>query len=299
MSKPSEWPLPPDGKRFLLPKALTRRLAHDPLSAGLYPCALGFYPVALRHRMERTEHDDHLLLYCTAGCGWLAACGEVQPVGQGDIVLLPAGTSHHYWADDSRPWTVYWVHFDGHLALDFMRWLSVPKGLRRVGLNARLLTLFDALFELRKQGSAWAPALHACHQLQLLLSYVALIFDRQLAGSGRRLDMERVKALMAENLHGQLNLQRLADDASLSKYHFSKCFKAQSGQSPIHYFIELKMQHACYLLDTTRHSIKQVALNLGYEDAYYFSRLFKKIMGVSPAQYRAGLHGLGDAISMA
>ena len=63
-----------------------------------------------------------------------------------------------------------------------------------------------------------------------------------------------------------------------------------SGQSPIHYFIDLKMQYAYNLLDTHRWSIKQVALNLGYEDAYYFSRAFKKIMGVSPSGYRAGLH---------
>jgi AraC-like DNA-binding protein len=293
MSNPSEWPLPPDGKRFLLPKALTRQLAQQPLSQGLYPRAMGFYPVALRHQMTRTEHDDHLLLYCTGGLGWLAAYGEVQPVKRGDVLLLPAGQPHRYWADAQKPWTVYWVHFDGRLAQQFIDWLAIPKGVRALGLNARLLSLFDVLFELRQRGSAWTPALHSCHQLQLLLSHVALLFVQQGAGSGKRLDLERVKTLMTEHLHGQLNLGELAADANLSKYHFAKCFKAQSGQSPIHYFIELKMQHACYLLDSSRVPVKQVALNLGYEDAYYFSRAFKKIMGVSPATYRAGLHTQG------
>lgn len=290
MSQPSSWPLPSDGKRFLLPKALINRLAQHPLSSGLYPQALGFYPVAHQHVMERRDHDDFLFLYCTAGIGWLRV-EDQQPVQvvQGDVVVIPQGVAHHYWADPRRPWTLYWLHFAGTQASHFVDWLAAPSWVRPLGLNAKVLSAFDTLFELRSRGSQWSAALHACHQLQQLLSYVALVLDRQPLGQGRNLNVESVKAHMMEKLHGQLNLDELAAETHLSKYHFAKCFKAQTGQSPIHSFIELKIQHACYLLDSSRLSVKQVALKLGYEDAYYFSRLFKKVMGVSPLQYRAGL----------
>lgn len=292
MSQPSDWPLPPDGKRFLLPKALLDRLADEPLTQHLYPRALGFYPVARGHRMARDLHDDYLLLYCTAGAGELSVNGEYYRVAAGDVVILPPGIAHAYASDHHRPWTVYWVHYAGLLSERMSLWLAAKGGpVQRLGLNARLLALFDAQFSLRDQGSNWDAALHACHQLQFLLSHIAQMLG-QAADSAGRLDIARIKGLMMAHIHDQIDLTALAADAALSKYHFAKLFKQQTGQSPIHYFIELKMQQACYLLDTSRQSIKQVALNLGYEDAYYFSRLFKKVMGVSPARYRAGLHNV-------
>jgi YesN/AraC family two-component response regulator len=48
----------------------------------------------------------------------------------------------------------------------------------------------------------------------------------------------------------------------------------------------MKIQRACYLLDSTGQSVKQVAASVGYDDAYYFSRLFKKTIGVAPNEYR-------------
>jgi AraC-like DNA-binding protein len=53
----------------------------------------------------------------------------------------------------------------------------------------------------------------------------------------------------------------------------------------------MKMERACYLLDITQQSVQEIAWSLGYEDAYYFSRLFRKVIGVAPTQYRAMRHG--------
>ena len=63
-------------------------------------------------------------------------------------------------------------------------------------------------------------------------------------------------------------------------------FKKQTGHSPLTYFNLLKMQQACLLLDTTDMKINQICYKIGIEDTYYFSRLFSKIMGMSPREYR-------------
>jgi AraC-like DNA-binding protein len=52
------------------------------------------------------------------------------------------------------------------------------------------------------------------------------------------------------------------------------------------YFIHLKIQNACKLLYLTDMTVREVSFELGYDDPYYFSRLFKKVMGISPMQYR-------------
>jgi AraC-like DNA-binding protein len=282
----SNWPLPANGLRFITPPRLRRTLARHPLTAGCYPLALGFYPDALGHRMSRPVPDDHLLIYCRAGQGWLETEDGRLVIGGGDLLLLPKGLAHAYGADPDKPWTLYWVHFDGELVADFLRPLG--KGpLWRIGVQPRLLAEFDALLNLRKQGLSLPHFIYAAHQLQALLTSLAVLPARAKLKSGRVLDVDAVQAVMRSHLHDSLNLEALAAQFKLSRFHFAKTYRALTGHAPIQDFIQLKMAHACRLLDEGEQSIREVAEQLGYEDQYYFSRLFRKAVGMAPSHYRA------------
>lgn len=282
----SNWPLPANGVRFITPPRLRRLLARHPLAQGCYPLALGFYPEALGHRMSRPAPDDHLLIYCRAGQGWLQTTDGRLAVGGGDLLLLPKGQAHLYGADPARPWTLYWVHFDGELVADFLRPLG--KGpLWRIGVQPRLLAEFDALLNLRKQGLSLPHFIYAAHQLQALLASLAVLPARVQLKSGRVLDVDAVQAMMRAHLHDSLNLDELAAQFKLSRFHFAKTYRALTGHAPIQDFIQLKMAHACRLLDEGEQGIRQVAEQLGYDDVYYFSRLFRKVVGMAPSHYRA------------
>lgn len=282
----SNWPLSANGVRFITPPRMRRLLARHPLAQGCFPLALGFYPDALGHRMSRPAPIDHLLLYCRAGQGWLETAAGRVAVGGGDLLLLPKGQAHAYGADAGRPWTLYWVHFDGELVADFLRPLG--KGpLWHIGVQPRLLAEFDALLGLRKQGLSLPHFIHAAHQLQALLASLAVLPARAKLKSGRVLDVDAVQAVMRAHLHDSLNLDELAAQFKLSRFHFAKTYRALTGQAPIQDFIQLKMAHACRLLDEGERSVRQVAEQLGYEDVYYFSRLFRKVVGMAPTHYRA------------
>jgi transcriptional regulator GlxA family with amidase domain len=102
----------------------------------------------------------------------------------------------------------------------------------------------------------------------------------------RRNSFETVIEYMQDNLNTPLRLDDFAREAGLSVSHFSEIFRAQTGQSPMAYFIHLRMRLACRLLDLSSKPIKAVAIETGYRDPYYFSRVFKKSMGISPEKYR-------------
>ncbi|MBS7661549.1 AraC family transcriptional regulator [Pseudomonas lalucatii] len=282
----SNWPLPANGVRFITPPRLRRLLARHPLAQGCYPLALGFYPEASGHRMSRPAPSDHLLIYCRAGQGWLETADGRMAVGGGDLLLLPKGQAHAYGADGERPWTLYFVHFDGELAADFLRPLGQGT-LRRIGVQPRLLAEFDALLGLRRQGLSLPHFIYAAHQLQSLLASLAVLPARAQLKSGRVLDVDAVQAVMRAHLHGSLNLDELAAQFKLSRFHFAKTYRALTGHAPIQDFIQLKMAHACRLLDEGTQGIRQVAEQLGYDDVYYFSRLFRKVVGMAPSHYRA------------
>ena len=75
--------------------------------------------------------------------------------------------------------------------------------------------------------------------------------------------------------------------ANLSPSHIATTFKKKTGFSLIEYFNQLKTQKACQYLLFTDLRVNEIANKLGIEDPYYFSRMFTKILGVSPVRYRS------------
>lgn len=293
MTGPSSWPLPSDGVRFLVPAFLRERLAALALTRGLYPHAMGYYPKAHGHRVQRDEHGDHLLLYCVEGRGTLEVDDLTWPVGPGDLMTLPRDLRHGYEASPDDPWTIYWVHFDGDLAGEFWQAMGYrrERPLVSLGTSPKLLADFEALLGVRRSGYSPPVFVHAANHLREMLSYLAVLTPRTEMRRAGEFDLEYVHALMQAHVDGHLDLEMLAARCRLSKYAFARKYKRLTGTSPIQHFIYMKMERACYLLDISQQSIQQIAYELGYDDPYYFSRLFRKVVGVSPRQYRAMRYG--------
>jgi transcriptional regulator GlxA family with amidase domain len=99
-------------------------------------------------------------------------------------------------------------------------------------------------------------------------------------------------AYMVEHLDEPLQVSTLAAQASVSPSHYFALFKRQTGTAPIDFFIRLRMNHAKQLLDSTASSVKEIAATMGYDDPFYFSRVFKSVHQVAPAEYRRrNVHG--------
>lgn len=93
-------------------------------------------------------------------------------------------------------------------------------------------------------------------------------------------------AYMMDHLDEPVQVSTLAAQASVSPSHYFALFKRQTGTAPIDFFIRLRMNHARVLLDSTGSSVKEIAATMGYDDPFYFSRVFKSVHRVAPAEYR-------------
>ena len=98
--------------------------------------------------------------------------------------------------------------------------------------------------------------------------------------------LNRVITYMRDHLQENLTLTRIAREAGLSESYLNAVFKECVKCAPMDYYINMKMDKACYLLCNTDMHIYQVALYLGYDNQYYFSRAFKKVLGVPPKKYK-------------
>ena len=289
MSTPSKWPLPTAGVRFLTPSFMLEKMARHPLTKDCYPTAMGYYPEASNHRMERERHDDNLLLYCTAGRGELAVGDWHSAVVPGNIMLLPQGVTHAYQADEADPWTLYWVHFQGASTRVFMQHLGYREGrpLADAGVSPLLIGAFTNLLEVRRTGYSTRAFINAANHLRHLLTQMSLEISAHAGRLQSGFELEQVQAYMLEHIDQQLSLDALARVANMSKYHFSNRYKALTGYPPVRHFLNMKMEHACHLLDSTDLGVGEIARRVGYEDPLYFSRLFSKTIGSSARSYRA------------
>lgn len=294
MSAPSQWPLPENGIRFLTPAFMLNTLARHPLTRECYPTAMGFYPSAEQHRMQRERHDDNLLIYCVEGRGHATAGDWQGTVGPGQVLLLPQGVAHRYEADAAVPWTIYWVHFQGTGSAIFNQHLGDRDGLPQIaqaGISPQLIAHFRSLLAVHRTGYDTAAFINAANLLRHLLTLIALEFRRTRASSQESFDLETVQNLMLEHIGQSLDLDTLAAAAKLSRFHFSAKYKSLTGYSPIRHFLNMKMEHACHLLDSSELGVKGVAAALGYDDPLYFSRLFRRTVGLSPRHYRRSVRG--------
>ena len=89
------------------------------------------------------------------------------------------------------------------------------------------------------------------------------------------------------NYMNNVSLDDMSRNMYLSSVYISKVFKEKTGESPINYLINLRLEKAKDLLISTESPIKSIAQSVGYNDAYYFSKLFKKYYGDSPCKFRA------------
>ena len=286
------------GERALvLPPYIIKDMETNQLYNALHITDIGYYPRAKHHyRQRETPINQFVFIYCVEGKGWFRLPDqEPQTIGSNQCFVLPANTPHAYGADENDPWSIYWIHFKGSLAEAYAACLHSPMDINPSiysRINGRI-HLFEEIYHALELGYSKGNLLYACSAFHHFLGTICYLKEYRSAiqkeSTGNPVD-EAIH-FMKENLNKKLTIDELAKHTGYSISHFSTLFKERTGFSPITYFNQLKIQHACYLLDCTDIKINQVCFKIGVEDCYYFSRLFNKIMGMSPTEYRKQVKG--------
>lgn len=278
-------------KLIVLPKKIiTNFLSKDPVTKQIYITDIGYYPKAEHHYVERPNGiNQHIIIYCTEGYGWLEINKKRIEVSPSQFIAIPANTPHKYAANMDKPWTIYWIHFKGETSafiIDLI--LKNSENYKPyLSYNEDRIKLFeDICFNLEKGYSG-----DALRYVNMIFSHFlsSLIYEDKFNHLEENADsniIEKTIKYMQDNINKVIRLDDLSAFANLSTSHFSAIFRAKTGYAPIEYFNQLKVQKACQYISFTTLSIKNIAISLGIDDQYYFSRMFSKLMGSSPNEYR-------------
>jgi AraC family transcriptional regulator of arabinose operon len=275
-------------KSYYMPQDVVLKESENFILRNLLLTWTGIYTKAYGHLVQDRVLQDYVLIYCIDGKGWLSLEGRNYDINRGDLFVCPPGIPHSYGADKEDPWTKYWIHFRGSNAKDYMSilQLTLESPVLNIGIDSKIITWVQEVFNILDNGYVQCNLLHSTSFLNNILTRINYLKTCSTGESCDEMAIDKVIAYMLNNIYTNLTLTDIAQYASLSKYHFSRVFKKKTQYTPVDYFMRLKMQKACELLESSKLSINKISAMLAFINPYYFSITFKRVIGKSPKHYR-------------
>jgi AraC family transcriptional regulator of arabinose operon len=260
---------------IILPLYIKNELKKNQITRLLHITDIGYYPEAKYHYRERPlGAKENILIFCVAGRGWLEINNIKKKVEKDEFFIIPEKVPHSYGADNSNPWTIFWVHFNGEIAHTLLMKNCIVYNISSAenSRNDNRISLFKEIYQTLSMGFSTENLEFSSVCLWYLLGSFQYNLHFERVVHIKQNDMvEKSIIYMQNHLHEKINLEELADQAGYSISQFSLLFKKKTTRSPIDYYNNLKIQNACQMLDFSDMKIKEIASTLCFEDQFYFS----------------------------
>ena len=278
-------------KSFFIPHDIIEKESKNEILSNLQLTWAGCFTKAFGHLVDNRQIRDYVMIYCVEGCGWLELDKKRWVINRGDLFICPPDIAHSYGADDKDPWTKYWIHFRGRNAKDYIDLLgvSLDRPVLHIGVNETVISKMQDIFDTLNTGYSLGNLLLSTSHLMNILCYFNSVNTNKAIYRGEDMNVQKIITYMLDNIDKNLSIIQMAQYANVSKYHFIRKFKQKVGYTPIDYYIRLKIQKACELLESSSLKINGICSLLGFGNPYYFSTVFKRITGLSPLRYREKL----------
>lgn len=289
-------PLRPEGfpgqRLVIVPPEIAVHASRQPVTRDLCVSHIGAFVAAGGHYVDRHHGtSQHILIACVSGGGTCKIAGNTWEIGAGDLLFLPPREHHTYQSSRKSPWTIFWIHFRGLRADDHLANLgvSIEQPVISVDDAAVMIDAFEDTFRHATHGFGPAALTGLSTSFARLLGLAKVhhrVHGSRFPKAENRL--LKVLSLMRQQLAHPWTLEGLAAEAGMSIPHFTELCRQQTGMPPLALLIRLRLQRAMDLLQQGNHNVAEAGLAVGYEDPFYFSRLFRKHMGVPPSACRQG-----------
>ena len=262
-----------------------------------------FSGVATEHAPLHSANDCHGIVLHE--CGYLPACkgwnfqavfspfwrlyynfddghfvkfaDKTLPLGPERLVVIPPHCIFH--CNGEAAVRHFWVHFSYQKSLTAKQHspLALTPELAELSLIANLRTLWDNGRPLRSEKN-----------LLLGLALIHAVMSREDFDwiSAQPSSLQKAMRFIDLNFQSELKIRQIAEIAGLSETGLTRLFKKHLGTSPARYLIDARIREATTLLQSTEESIDEIAEKTGFSNRYYFTRMFKKTTGQSPAGFR-------------
>ena len=268
------------------------RLPFKDKSKPLIVGSCGVYRLRTKERLPTWRprgRVDYQLLYIASGEAVFYFNGQPKEVAAGHMILIqPKQEQHYEYFGKDKP-EVYWVHFTGSNVKNILRHYNIPLDREIIfsGTSSTYAYLFKEMInELQTCRTGYQEL------LEMYLRQIFLLIQRSWEERQPSIptyiqeEMEYARRYFREHYNEDISIEEYAQSRGMSVSWFLRNFKQTAMKSPMQYILNIRMDNAVSLLETTDYNITEISAIVGYDNPLYFSRIFKKQKGLSPSDYR-------------
>lgn len=261
------------------------------LGSSVYITWAGRRRCAPDHSVGPRFLDTYKMVFVISGQGFLQV-GQEPPemLNTGDLFVLYPKEKHHYYAAPGNPWELMWISFNGTLAETLLQ----DAGIRRDSyilpnilthsIQRTVQTIINSLGDTEDTNRLCATG-----QLYMLFAYLKQTAEaHQKRSEALKQDSCVWKAIrfIEQNYYLDIDVDMLCEHVNYSRSYLSRTFKAETNMTIPEYINRIRVQNAISLLKNSQMPVKEISVSVGMKDSFYFSKLFKKVTGETPREYR-------------
>jgi AraC family transcriptional regulator, arabinose operon regulatory protein len=233
--------------------------------------------------IKRKNSPYYAVEYILKGTGYLHINGRDFQPSEGDVYIVDLGSDHEYGSLAHDPWVKIWVAFAGSVADILFEQLSLS-GI----FHVRDCNMEDELRNIYRAAKSHVHAEHFHKESAVLIHELLYqIYSFVYPVDDDAIDpVDLAITYMRMHIHLPISMVELTRYAGKSSSQLTRLFKRRFEKTPHDYFLDIKMARAKTLLSDSTLLIRQIAANLGFCDAFHFSKMFKKTTELSPTEYR-------------
>ncbi|WP_100407485.1 AraC family transcriptional regulator [Bacillus solitudinis] len=238
--------------------------------------------------LKRNENGRVVFQYTLDGQGAIRIGEQLTTLKRGQAFFVQIPSDHCYFLpDNSSHWEFMFITLYGQEALYYFHRITEKHGhILDLDTNARPVKhIVHLIDKIQKTGIHHAYELSGYAYTFLMECMQYFEHDQNKV---EKWPIAIVKSIqfMEQRYQEDLILSDIVNVSGLSKYHFTRLFHRTVNDTPIKYLTKIRMNHALELLQNKELTIEEVARNVGYTNANYFSKVFKSVLDVTPSEYR-------------
>ena len=239
------------------------------------------------------SHNFCEIMYITKGSGTISIENEQYSIKVGDIVIYNSGVFHEEKSVDREFSVLFFavdnLHIPG-LADGCIVPIDACPVIEAGSYDDTLKSFLSVMLKELTQKEAHYKAI-STSIATMFCYYILRLYDVKIENPRHVEICNDAMKYIEENYSCDISLGSIAKSVHLSKYHFVRIFKETLGVSPMKCLLRVRLSTAKDLLGSTDKSIKEIAMDVGYENALTFSRVFKNSENISPTDYRNNVRG--------
>ena len=229
----------------------------------------------------------YLIHYITKGSGYYETNGQKTHIAAGDIFLISPGQLVRYTSPDPKDtWSFCWIGFSGNKAKEYLNLTGITADIERSVNILFYRNIMECLAYIEDNKNNISQLKLNTYVLNCLLALTKNTVSKPVRAETHA---ERALSYIEYNYGNEITIKDVYTYLNLDRTYFYRIFKKHTGMAPEQYIMHYRIRKSLELLQYSKHSISEIASSVGINNVYYFSRLFRKIMNISPTEYRKTL----------